>query len=155
MLCFQHQDYDTRPVAANDVSLVRLSRPANLNSQYIGLISMANSGEDFTGRSGFITGWGLDESGERSVILQQAQISVHTQAYCDGFYAGMMTPGQICLGNPGVAVSCSSDSGGPLIINGILAGLTSWGMSPCNADYPGVYESVAFHREWIRQNINV
>ena len=154
---FQHEGYIIGERIANDVSLVRLSQPANLNSPYIEMISMANSGEDFTGKSGWIIGWGIDEVGgrDRAVILQQAQITVHPRDYCESIYGDLVDEGQICLGEPGLRGSCTSDSGGPLIVDGILAGITSWGGgSSCNPDFPSVYESVAYHREWIRANID-
>ena len=144
-------------MAANDVSLVRLSRPANLNSPYIETISMANSGADFSGKSGWILGWGIDQVGgnQRAVILQQAQITVHPQDYCKSIWGDNMVEGQICLGDPGRAGSCSSDSGGPMIVDGVVAGISSWTAGGCDPSYPAVYESVAHWREWIRQNINV
>ena len=118
---------------------------------------MANPGDDFTGKTGWILGWGLYEVGGllRSVILQQAEVTVHDQEYCEDLHGDIMGEGQICLGNPGISGSCTSDSGGPLVVDGVLVGVTSWGSNSCNPDYPSVYESVAFYRQWIQEKINV
>ena len=94
----QHEDFDQSGKIFNDISLVRLSRPANLESPYIGLIGMAETVDDFIGQSGWIIGWGIDTigfGGQRAEILQQAEIDIYTREYCETFYGDLLDRGQI------------------------------------------------------------
>ena len=49
------------------------------------------------------------------------------------------------------------DSGGPLVCDGLLVGVTSWGVRGCrNADgsfLPSIYARVSFYYEWIRMQV--
>jgi WD40 repeat protein len=50
--------------------------------------------------------------------------------------------------------TCRGDSGGPVIHNGQLVGIVSWGKKQCTADgKPGVYTRVQNYSDWIRQHI--
>lgn len=48
----------------------------------------------------------------------------------------------LCAAYPG-RDSCQLDSGGPLIWNGVLAGIVSWGATCADPIYPSVYANVA------------
>lgn len=55
----------------------------------------------------------------------------------------------ICAGlEKGGKDSCSGDSGGPFVVDGVLAGLVSWGRGCAEAGYPGVYTNVVLFRDW-------
>ncbi|XP_064611633.1 LOW QUALITY PROTEIN: transmembrane protease serine 9-like [Liolophura sinensis] len=41
------------------------------------------------------------------------------------------------------------DSGGPLVCDGVLIGVTSWGVDTCSANFPSVYSRVSHYRAWI------
>ncbi|KAH8266642.1 hypothetical protein KR018_004797, partial [Drosophila ironensis] len=65
---------------------------------------------------------------------------VHSTNLCTGPLTG------------GVSI-CTSDSGGPLVQNGVLIGLVSWGKLPCGqADSPSVYVQVSSFISWISTN---
>ncbi|MCR9193727.1 MAG: trypsin-like serine protease [Hyphomonas sp.] len=50
--------------------------------------------------------------------------------------------------------TCRGDSGGPVIHDGRLVGIVSWGKKQCTADgKPGVYTRVQNYSDWIRQHI--
>ena len=48
--------------------------------------------------------------------------------------------------------ACQADSGGPLMCNSVLCGLTSKGYKCAERFFPGVYASVAPHTNWIKEN---
>lgn len=59
----------------------------------------------------------------------------------------------VCTG-PGVS-TCTGDSGSPLVQNGVVVGVTSWGISPCG--YPGapsVYTGVGSHLDFILEYVD-
>lgn len=46
--------------------------------------------------------------------------------------------------------TCSGDSGGPLIQNGEVIGIVSWGFIPCGTtNAPSVFVTVADYEGWI------
>lgn len=50
--------------------------------------------------------------------------------------------------------TCYGDSGGPVVANGVLVGIVSWGSGHCGADNkPGVYTKVPRYRNWIKETI--
>ena len=48
-----------------------------------------------------------------------------------------------------IADSCDGDGGGPVVCNGQLHGITSWGSGKCGDNRPGVYTKVCEYIEWI------
>jgi secreted trypsin-like serine protease len=47
----------------------------------------------------------------------------------------------VCAGSPH-GDTCQFDSGGPLVVQGRLAGITSWAYGCAREGYPGVYTRV-------------
>ncbi|XP_016990911.1 trypsin alpha-3 [Drosophila rhopaloa] len=47
--------------------------------------------------------------------------------------------------------TCSGDSGGPLVNNGVLYGITSFGVGCASENYPGVYVNVFQYLLWIKK----
>jgi hypothetical protein len=60
---------------------------------------------------------------------------------------------QICASAP-LSDSCDGDSGGPLLLNGELYGIVSWGTGCGNPTQPGVYTRAASYRDWIETERN-
>jgi len=68
-------------------------------------------------------------------------------------YAGELNAGQICVGHlEGGMDACQ---GGPLVCDGVLAGIVSWGEECAMAIYPGIYTDIAYYLDWIERNIEV
>lgn len=63
---------------------------------------------------------------------------------------------QICAANPkGGKDGCYAAEGGPLAIDGRLAGVGAWGYDCKEHGLPGVYTEIAAYRSWIRKHANV
>ncbi|XP_041601962.1 kallikrein-13 isoform X3 [Vulpes lagopus] len=87
--------------------------------------------------------------------LQCANIQLRSDEECRQVYPGKITPNMLCAGTKeGGKDSCEGDSGGPLICNGTLHGIISWGDFPCGQpNRPGVYTRVSQYVLWIRETI--
>jgi len=60
----------------------------------------------------------------------------------------------VCAGYvDGGVDSCNSDSGGPLLIGGRLAGIISWGKGCGRRGFPGVYTRVSTFADLMRARI--
>ena len=61
----------------------------------------------------------------------------------------------ICAGYPeGGKDTCEGDGGGPLVCNGELQGIVSWGGITCGAvGEPGVYTRVCKFNDWLEQTM--
>jgi trypsin len=108
-----------------------------------------------------IVGWGTtEEGGDLPDRLQEAEVPITTDSYCDNAYAdsgGIDEATMVCAGFPqGGVDTCQGDSGGPMFgrtTAGALrvVGATSWGEGCAREGKPGVYARVAGAtlRPWI------
>lgn len=113
----------------------------------------------------FVSGWGstsveqvITEPRLHYTAVVQMDRKSCTQNY---FGAGAVTNSMFCAGSKsglGDRDSCMGDSGGPLVTKVAdrfkILGIVSWGLGCANAQYPGVYTSVAAHNAWITQTLN-
>ncbi|XP_075927870.1 trypsin-like [Petromyzon marinus] len=133
----------------NDIMLIKLSSPATLN-QYAQAVPLPSSCVG-TGVMCTISGWGETEiSIGRSDVLMCIQAPVLSDTSCRNSYPGDITNNMICLGYlEGGKDSCKNDSGGPVVCNGQLQGIVSWGRGCALPNYPGVYTKVCNYNSWI------
>jgi trypsin len=121
-------------------------------------IPLAVSGPT-AGETGVVTGWGTLSSGSSlSTQLQAVNVTIISPEQCNAVYSnyGGITENMICAAVTGGGKdACQGDSGGPLAVNGILAGLVSWGVGCAEAAYPGVYSSVASLRNFVTEQTGV
>ena len=92
-----------------------------------------------------IAGWGVtSEGGDAPDTLQEAQVPITTDAYCDGAYSDFDASTMVCAGYPqGGVDTCQGDSGGPLFAGGrCVVGATSFGEGCARPGKPGVYARV-------------
>lgn len=66
----------------------------------------------------------------------------------DGIADTMICAGLLDVGGKD---ACEGDSGGPLVVNGVVAGIVSWGAGCAQPNAPGVYTDVASFLDWIEE----
>uniref|UniRef100_A0A7M4FKI1 Granzyme A n=1 Tax=Crocodylus porosus TaxID=8502 RepID=A0A7M4FKI1_CROPO len=126
--------------------------------------NLPNTGTDIKpGTRCQVIGWGTtnNQMNDMSDTLKQVNVTVIDRNTCnDKKHYNLqpeITKNMVCAGDVnGGKDSCSGDSGGPLICNGELKGITSFGKDgKCGAvQYPGVYTLLtASYINWIKKTI--
>uniref|UniRef100_A0A8C0DKC8 Peptidase S1 domain-containing protein n=1 Tax=Balaenoptera musculus TaxID=9771 RepID=A0A8C0DKC8_BALMU len=87
--------------------------------------------------------------------LQCANIKLCSGEECHQVYPGKITSNMLCASTKeGGNDSCEGDSRGPVICNGTLHGIISWGDFPRGQpNRPGVYTRVSQCVTWIQETI--
>nr|Q9YGJ9.1 RecName: Full=Snake venom serine protease Haly-2; Short=SVSP; Flags: Precursor [Gloydius brevicaudus]AAD01623.1 serine protease [Gloydius brevicaudus] len=139
-----------------DIMLIRLDRPVS-NSAHIAPLSLPSSPPS-VGSVCRIMGWGTFSTTQETYpdVPHCANINIHDFEVCQAAYPGLPATNRIlCAGIlEGGKDTCKGDSGGPLICNGEIQGIVSWGGHLCgNVLEPGIYTKVFDHLEWIRSII--
>ncbi|XP_018580036.1 trypsin delta [Anoplophora glabripennis] len=141
-----------------DVAVIQLASPITI-AVARAITMAAEGGPPAAGLTATITGWGLlTEQGPLATVLQVVQVPIISQANCRAAYGqNSVTDRMFCAAVLGVGGrdACQADSGGPLIANGVLTGVVSWGVGCARPNSPGVYASVPNLRAWIRTNSGV
>lgn len=103
--------------------------------------------------SNFILHPSLQYNGNWAPVLQEVQMPVVNRQRCSEVYDAIgywVSDAMFCAGSfTSEFDACNGDTGGPLVANGQLIGLVSWGMGCAEWGYPGVYTSIAALRPWI------
>ncbi|XP_030677025.1 kallikrein-4 isoform X1 [Nomascus leucogenys] len=148
----QHPEYN-RPLLANDLMLIKLDESVS-ESDTIRNISIASQCPT-AGNSCLVSGWGLLANGRMPTVLQCVNVSVVSEELCSELYDPLYHPSMFCAGGgQDQKDSCNGDSGGPLICNGYLQGLVSFGKAPCGqVGVPGVYTNLCKFTEWIEKTV--
>ncbi|XP_015609256.1 transmembrane protease serine 9 [Cephus cinctus] len=158
---FVHPKYyvSSKRVPINDIALMFIRKPFDMNRSIWPIRLFDNRDSLNVGAFGKVSGWGLmEEEGKMSSYLLMTTAPIMSRSYCNKTYDifGGLMEGQFCAGYKGGACdACSGDSGGPLTIDGKLAGLVSGGFGCARPRYPGIYTEIAVYREWIRRYTGV
>lgn len=84
-----------------------------------------------------------------------ANVKILDQKRCNDSYRGTLTNKMLCAGFwEGRIDACQFDSGGPLVCDGLLSGIVSFGRGCALSEYPGVYTDVITYESWIFQSNN-
>ncbi|XP_058808152.1 trypsin-1-like [Phymastichus coffea] len=154
----RHENYNTNiySIPSNDVALLKLNEPIHFDDTRQPIDLFKQGEVSAPGNMSVITGWG-DTGKGISTQLQTVTIPIVDKNLCNNVYKryGGVPAGEICAGYYGIGGkdACIGDSGGPLTINGRLAGIISWGFECGSADYPGVYTEIAYYHDWIKKHI--
>ncbi|XP_073536436.1 granzyme A-like [Phyllobates terribilis] len=130
---FPHPKYN-RHNLKNDIRLMKLSDSAKLG-RTVQLLNLTNTFEDIAAETVCETaGWGWTERNVNAESLREVKISVLDRETCQRHWGKKVdiTKNLICtiVGSKGQD-TCTGDSGGPLICNGLFRGVTSFGGAVC------------------------
>ncbi|XP_036393953.1 trypsin-3-like isoform X2 [Megalops cyprinoides] len=151
-LVIKHPRYSSRNMD-NDIMLIKLSRPATLNS-YVRTVSLPSSCAA-SGSRCLVSGWGNTlSSAYYPDRLRCLDVPILSDSSCRNSYPGQITSNMFCAGFlQGGKDSCQGDSGGPVVCDGELQGVVSWGYGCALRDLPGVYVKVCNYNSWIQSTI--
>uniref|UniRef100_H2ZYP9 Chymotrypsinogen B, tandem duplicate 2 n=1 Tax=Latimeria chalumnae TaxID=7897 RepID=H2ZYP9_LATCH len=155
---FKNPSYNSFTIK-NDITLLKLSSPAILNSR-VSPVCLPSATAVFQGGTRCVTtGWGLTRYNANNTPskLQQTALPLLTNTQCKKYWGNnKIKDMMICAGAAG-ASSCMGDSGGPLVCEHndawYLVGIVSWGSGTCSPSSPGVYTRVTELRSFIDQTI--
>lgn len=149
-----HPNYDYYSIKFN-VAILKLESDLDFNGFSKAAIRLA----EFTPKTGngVLSGYGKVSGNSlyQSEVLKQVHVSVVDQYLCRQIYApDEISNDMFCAGNMnGNGDGCQGDAGSPLVINGELSGVLSFGRGCGRKDYPSVYTSIAHVWSWITQNL--
>jgi len=161
-----HPDY-SKKLHNNDIALLKLSRPAQLNSHVHP--ACLSSGDPPIGAQCYITGWGkIFRRGFMYPKLQQGRLPVVSNEDCAARNSKnlhiQITDAMLCAGKKtgswGKVSGCHGDSGGPFVCkNGgrwELQGVVSWGSPDCDIlKAYQVFARVSHFKAWIEEQIKM
>ncbi|MFB9605655.1 serine protease [Streptomyces roseofulvus] len=152
-----HENYNANGAGIpNDIAALKLATPITYTPQVQSAALPALP--DLLGGTATLTGWGYTDANDTAPnTLQQATVTVLTLGECQ-----LRWPGQninlthLCTYDKGSGIAaCGGDSGSPLIQNGLIIGVVSWGVSNCSGNYPSVYTNTGAYRTWIATNTGI
>ncbi|MFG1795155.1 S1 family peptidase [Nocardia sp. NPDC049149] len=123
--------FETDLAFHNDLAVLTLEHPVQRPTVQIGTAH---------GDSGTILGWGATSDEDwANPLLHAATIPLNSDctAYGDSF-----DPREALCAGSTQSDSNQFDSGGPLLVDGKLVALTSWGKGATEPGYPGIYARV-------------
>jgi secreted trypsin-like serine protease len=137
---FKETSFRGETVEHHDVAVLTLARPV------IGRLALPvdHSGVYPANGAAQVFGWGTtSEQDLFNARLRQATIPLVTDARCGAAYGSSFDHrDMICAGSPH-GDTCQFDSGGPLVVQNRLVGLTSWAYGCARPGFPGVYTRLA------------
>ncbi|MFJ4654180.1 S1 family peptidase [Nocardia sp. NPDC088792] len=94
------------------------------------------------GDSATILGWGgtsTDDTDLSNTRLHEASVPLVPDTACAAAYGAAFDPADMVCAGSAAADTGEFDSGGPLIVDGKVVGITSWARGTAQPGYPGVY----------------
>nr|UMW88238.1 kallikrein [Pseudocerastes urarachnoides] len=150
--CLSSRNYTRRD---KDIMLIKLKKPVTY-STHIAPLSLPSSFPT-VGSVCRIMGWGTITSPNVTLpyVPHCANINILPYWMCRASFGLPPQSRTLCAGIPRRRiVSCKGDSGGPLICNGQIQGIVSWGKRICGKNgAPSLYTKVFDYTDWIQSII--
>ncbi|XP_061453975.1 cationic trypsin-3-like isoform X2 [Rhineura floridana] len=135
----------------NDIMLLQLDPPAILGDTAKTIPLTKDCAP--TGTKCVVSGWGATTfpTVNYAYVLQCLDSTILSKDICKSTYGTYFSDHQICAGLMEEGKdSCQGDSGSPLVCNGTLHGLVSWGAEKCaSKKSPAIYTEICKFRKWI------
>jgi secreted trypsin-like serine protease len=136
---FEDTEIDGETAHHNDVAILTLDRPQP--GPFVKI-------DTPRGDVGTVLGWGATAEGDSSnTILRAAVVPLVSDAVCATAYGSAFDPHDMFCAGSTEADTGEYDSGGPLLVDGNLTGLTSWAKGSARPGFPGVYARLP-HLDW-------
>ncbi|KAH8379193.1 hypothetical protein KR009_003569 [Drosophila setifemur] len=155
----QHASYLSLTVR-NDIALIKtpsVGFSATINK--IALPTIQSSYSSYVGKTAVASGWGLTSDSAEAVAkhLQYADLTVIDNDICQKTFTRLIVTSKVlCVASTNAISTCSGDSGGPLALNDILIGITSFGSADgCEIGEPAAFTRVTSYLDWIKENSGV
>jgi trypsin len=147
-----HPDFNGDPMRGDDLAVLTLDREPGSGTIPI----EEDPGAYQPGRPATVLGWGYtDEDGPSSPVLQEAEVPLRSDSDCSQTYPQYDPEEMVCAGYPdGGRDACYGDSGGPLIADGRLIGVVSWGTGCARPGLPGVYTRISSYVDELHQQLS-
>lgn len=152
-----------RGVNPHDIALLKLQKHLDF-TQAVQPIKISEN-KDFKGFA-TLSGWGVTSNFQHNPLpnqLQTTNVSLLNYEDCKQHLekltgnAKPLISSNICSGETSkhsYSSACSGDSGGPLIQNGELIGIVSWGLTPCGVDgAPVIYVKLYDYLDFINEHL--
>lgn len=117
------------------------------------------------GENVIATGWGLYQDVpypsifDMSTVLQEVELAVLNWTECASYYndedGDYIYETNVCTSGYQKKGTCEGDSGGPLTLDKVLIGITSFGTTLCELCSPSVYTRIVNYLDWIVVNTDL
>ncbi|CAF1353689.1 unnamed protein product [Adineta steineri] len=153
-----HRNYSL-DTYANDIAVIRLSSPFDMNVGSLGLICLPKNIAEYPPKNLTVAaiGWGKVTTSIDAVSNTLKQVTLKTIPNNDTTCLRTIKNNQVqfcASAQDGEKDTCQGDSGGPLMLfsndKWYLAGITSYGIGCALPEYAGVYTRVSVYEAWIK-----
>jgi secreted trypsin-like serine protease len=138
----------------HDVAVLTLSRSVPYRT--LPLVAAGDASGYAPGVVATVLGWGrVGETAGPSPTLQSVRVPVVSDQTCAGEESDYDATAMVCAGYPnGGKDACAGDSGGPMVVDGRLVGVVSWGDGCARAGKPGVYTRLTSYEDEVSAQLH-
>lgn len=141
-------------IQLNDIAILKLKTQLTFGAGVRAIALPPQGAPTADGSIATVTGWGrMHEHSELlSYNLHVVSVKIISNERCKKVHRNRLSGDMLCAGitETGGGDSCIGDNGGPLVVNGVLHGLVSWGTGCGKPHNPRVYVRVSSFTNWIK-----